>query len=432
MITLRQALRERILFFDGAMGTLIHSANLPKVPYPEMYNITHPETITGIHKQYLDAGSTIISACTFGAYAHKLDNLPAIVTAAVQNAKTAIAESGHTDCFVALDMGPTGKLLEPIGDTPFETVYNIFKETAMLGAKNGADCVIIETMIDFYETKAAVLAVKENTDLPVFCSATFEKSGRTLTGGTPLAFVTLMEGLGVDAIGLNCGAGPDFAAPIAAEIVKYASIPVLVQPNAGLPRMVDGHAEFDLTAADFATDMEQICRAGVRLLGGCCGTTPAHIQALIARCANIAPAQHTPEEAVYICTCGESYRLSGTQPECGILSAVEPDVLAALQSNDMDEIADIAIEHKADGADILVLRLGAPGVDEAAIMKGVINAIQQAAPIPMLIETDNAAALRIALRLLNGKAAIRLLADDALLRQHANDLVARYGGALVE
>ena len=427
-----QSLQNGFLFLDGAMGTQLHSANLPPAQYPESYNLTHPAAIREIHSQYLRAGANVISACTFGAYSHKMNAIDQIITAAITNARAAIAESGRKDCFVALDLGPTGKLLEPVGDTPFDVVYNIFKETAMLGAKNGADCVIIETMLDLYETKAAVLAVKENTDLPVFCSISYEKNGRTLTGGTPLSAVTLLEGLGADAIGVNCGAGPDFAAGIAAELLQHASVPVLVQPNAGLPHTVEGcdHAVFDLTAEEFAKEMTEIAKSGARLLGGCCGTTPAHITALRAACANISPAPLTAKTDVYLCTNGECL-LWGGAPEIGVISSDNPNVLAALQNNDMFEIADIAIECKADEAALLVLRIGVEGIDEAAIMKDVVNAIQQVASIPMQIETANADALAIALRILNGKAAVKLLTNDPALAIHANAMIARYGGVLV-
>ena len=427
-----KSLETGILFLDGAMGTQLHSANLPHSQHPESYNLTHPEAIREIHAQYLLAGANILSACTFGAYSHKMDNTADIVAAAIANARAAIAESGRTDCFIALDLGPTGKLLEPIGDTPFDVVYNIFKETAMLGAKNGADCVIIETMLDLYEAKAAVLAVKENTDLPVFCSIAYEASGRTLTGGTPLSAVTLLEGLGVDAIGVNCGAGPDFAAGIAAELLKYASVPVFVQPNAGLPHVAEGceHAVFDLTAADFAAGMADIAKNGARLLGGCCGTTPEHIRALVTACQGITHTPLTRKAETYLCTNGTCQRLDEVN-ETGAISADDPTVLTALQENDMFEIADITIEHKADGVELLSVRIGAEGIDEAAIMKDVINAIQQVASIPMQIETANADALAIALRILNGKAAVKLLSDDANLAATAKVLIARYGGVLV-
>ena len=427
-----QSLQTGFLFFDGAMGTQIHNANLPHAQHPESYNLTHPEAIRDIHARYLAAGANIISACTFGAYSHKMENAEAVIAAAIENARAAIVESGRTDCYIALDMGPTGKLLEPVGDAPFEEVYQIFKEAAVLGEKYGADCVIIETMIDLYETKAALLAVKENTALPVFCSVAYEAGGRTLTGGTPLSAVTMLEALGADAIGLNCGAGPDFASSLAAELLQYASVPVIVQPNAGLPCITEGceHATFNLTAEDFAKGMADIAKNGARLLGGCCGTTPAHIHTLVLACKDIAPAPITDKTDIYLCTNGTCLRL-GDAPEIGTISADDPAVLEALQAQDMFEIADIAIEHRADDAELLIVRLGANGVDEAAIMKDVINAIQQVAPIPMQIETANADALAIALRILNGKAAVKLLSDDDAFVDEATALVVKYGGVLV-
>jgi len=430
-----EALRNGFLFLDGANGTQLHLHDLPKSIHPEQYNLTHPETIVAVHKGYLNAGANAVSAFTFGAYSHKMDNVAEVIAAAMANARKAITDSGRTDCFIGMDLGPTGKLLEPVGDTPFDVVYNIFKETAMLGAKNGADFVLLETMLDSYECKAAILAVKENTDLPVFCSMTYEKNGRTLTGGTPLSSIVLLEALGADAIGVNCGAGPDFAAKIAAELVKHASVPVLVQPNAGLPIMVEGkeHPVFDLSPADYARDMTVIAQSGARLLGGCCGTTPAHIRALAAACAGLTPPPLVKKDAIRISTGGECLLWDdAASAERGAISAENDNVLTALQENDMFEIADLAIECKGDEVELLSVRLGADGVDEAAVMKNVINAIQQVAAIPMQIETDNLAALEIALRTINGVAAVKLLSGDAALAEGAKTLLARYGGVLAE
>jgi len=431
MKPIQEALQKDFLFFDGAMGTQLQAAGLPAAQHPESYNLTHPEAIIDIHRRYLDAGANVISACTFGAYSHKMGNTEEIISAAMANARAAI--NGRANCFVALDMGPTGRMLVPVGDTPFDTAYDIFKETAMLGARHGADCVIIETMMDLYEMKAAVLAVKENTDLPVFCSFAYEKNGRTLTGGTPLSASVILEGLNVDAIGVNCGAGPDFAAAIAEATLTAASVPVMVQPNAGLPKLdANGGSYFDLTASDFAQGMARIAQGGARVLGGCCGTTPAHIAAMVQACKDITPVPLAPKTAAYIATNGKVFCLDGATPAYGIITAADEAVITALQDGDMYDIADMAIEHKDNEADILVLRIGAAGVDEAGIMPDVINAIQQVAAMPMQIETANPAALEAALRTLSGKAAVCLLSDDALLAETARALVAQYGGVFVK
>ena len=435
MKPIMEALQSGYLFLDGANGTQLHRHSLPKSLFPEAYNLTHPEAIVSVHKGYLDAGANALSAFTFGAYAHKMDNAAEIIAAAMTNAREAIRQSGRSGCFIGMDLGPTGKLMEPVGDTPFDVVYNIFKETAMLGAKNGADFILLETMLDLSECKAALLAVKENTDLPVFCSLTYEKNGRTLTGGTPLSSVVLLEALGADAVGVNCGAGPDFAAKIAAELVQYASVPVLVQPNAGLPKITEGsaHPVFDLSPADFAAGMKAIAESGARLLGGCCGTTPAHIEALVSACAGLTVQPMVQKNAVRICTGGTCLLWDdAASAERGAISADNADVLAALRDGDMFEIADLAIECKADDVELLSVRLGADGVDEAAVMKDVINAIQQVAAIPMQLETANLAALEIALRTINGVAAVKLLSGDAALADGAKALLARYGGVLAE
>ena len=302
-----EVMKRKRLYFDGGMGSLLQARGLQAGELPETWNILHPEVLVNIHKEYLRAGANIINSNTFGANSLKFNKetgytVEEIVTAAMKNVKQAIAEfeqenlSGqvdnkevgdkegltYQDRFIALDMGPTGKLLKPLGDLEFETAYELYKEVVLVGAREGADLVLIETMNDSYETKAAVLAAKENCDLPVFVTLVFDEKGKLLTGGNIESVVAMLEGLGVDALGINCGLGPVQMAKIAKDIFSVASVPVIVNPNAGLPRTEHGQTVYDIDASQFAEYMKEIAKMGVTMIGGCCGTTPEHIEKTVA------------------------------------------------------------------------------------------------------------------------------------------------------
>ena len=287
---IREVLGKRRLFLDGGTGTSLQKMGLKAGERPETWNLLHPERIEALHRAYLDAGADVIYTNTFGANRLKYPadgefELEDIVKSAVDIAKRAqIACGCEGDSWVALDIGPSGKLLKPLGDLDFEDAVSLFAEVVRCGAAAGADLVVVETMGDSYELKAAVLAAKENSELPVIATAAFDERARLLTGGTPEAVTALLEGLRVDALGLNCGLGPDEMLTIAERFAAAASIPVAAAPNAGLPRSVEGRTVFDLSPGDFAEGMARIAAAGAQLLGGCCGTTPEHIAALVNRC----------------------------------------------------------------------------------------------------------------------------------------------------
>lgn len=273
-------IKSRYVFMDGGMGTMLQEKGLPPGELPERWNLSHPQVVEDIHRAYLKAGSDIVTTNTFGANVLKYDEeeLKNIVFAAVDNAKKA---SFKEDQFVALDVGPTGKLMEPWGDLEFDKAVEIFGRTVLLGVRAGADLIIIETMSDSLEMKAAVTAAKENSDLPVFATNTYTQNGRLLMGGTPKEMVALLEDLGVDALGVNCSLGPKEMLPVAEELIKYASLPVIVSPNAGLPRLKDGKTIYEVDPESFAKTMTQIASIGARILGGCCGTTPIYISSMI-------------------------------------------------------------------------------------------------------------------------------------------------------
>ena len=284
---MRKNIMDRIglewLFFDGGTGSILQEKGLQPGELPETWNLLHPDRILDLHRGYLEAGSDIYNTNTFGANRLKFpENLDEIVTAAVKLAKEARTQAGRDeDAYVALDIGPTGKLLAPMGDLSFDDAVDIFGEVVRIGAREGADLVLIETMNDSYEAKAAVLAAKENCDLPVFITCVFDGSGKMLTGGTPESMVAMLEGLGVDALGVNCSLGPAQMIPIVERLVKAAHVPVLVNPNAGLPKSVDGRTVYDVDPEAFAGYMKQIAELGAAAVGGCCGTTPDYIRAEI-------------------------------------------------------------------------------------------------------------------------------------------------------
>ena len=292
-MNLRQRLGRDRLFFDGGTGTLLQAQGLKGGELPETWNLLYPERIAALHRAYLEAGSDIICTNTFGANGLKFPaegqfDLEAIVKAGVDIARSARAETGREkDAYIALDMGPTGKLLKPMGELDFEDAVSLYAQVVRIGAAAGADLVLIETMSDSYEAKAAVLAAKENCDLPVIVTTVYGENGKLLTGGTVASTVALLEGLGVDALGVNCGMGPVQMEPIVKELTACASLPIVVNPNAGLPRTEGGKTVFDVGPEEFASVMETLSAYGVHLMGGCCGTTPDHIRALTARCRNL-------------------------------------------------------------------------------------------------------------------------------------------------
>ena len=308
---LLREMRQRRLFFDGGTGSLLQAQGLKAGELPEVWSITRPEVCVKLHRDYLEAGADIIKTNTFGANGLKFKGrenasgaqgpeagLPAadrpadsysvdeIVTAAMKNARRAVAEAGHG--YIALDLGPTGKLLKPLGDLDFEAAVELYKEVVRIGRREGADLVLIETMSDSYELKAAVLAAKEAGEgLPVFATVVFDGKGKLLTGGNVESTVALLEGLRVDALGINCGLGPVQMKGIVEELLKVSSLPVIVNPNAGLPRSENGVTLYDIDGDRFAQVMEEIARMGACFLGGCCGTTPEHIQKTVGRCKDV-------------------------------------------------------------------------------------------------------------------------------------------------
>lgn len=414
-----------IQFFDGSMGTMLQGAGLAAGELPELLNITDSEKVLAVHRAYAAAGSEYITTNTFGANRLKIKEPEEIIRAGVRLAKS-------TGKKVALDIGPTGKLLKPMGELDFEEAVDIFAQMINAG-KDGSDIVLIETMSDTYEIKAAVLAAKENCALPVFVTMIFDEKGRLLTGADVKTAVTMLEGLGVDAIGFNCGLGPAETLPLVEEIRKWTSLPVIVQPNAGLPESVNGKTVYNVSPADFARDMKKAADIGVSYLGGCCGTTPEHIKAMIEACRNI-PA-NVPEKKAYSFVSSYSKTVALGKKPVIIGERINPTgkklFKEALRRNDIEYIIKEGLTQTDAGAHILDVNVGLPEIDEVKMMETAVKSLQGVIPAPLQIDTSNIAALERALRIYNGKPMINSVNGKAENMKAVFPLAKKYGGIVV-
>lgn len=429
---IREELGRRIIFFDGGLGSLLQERGLKPGELPETWNLTRPEVLYDIHRAYLDAGADIILANTFGANGFKYDNLEEIVTAAVVNAKKAVADSGRK-AYVALDMGPTGKLLKPMGTLDFEECVSIYADVVRYGAKAGADLILIETMSDTYELKAAVLAAKENSSLPVVATVVFDEHHKMLTGATPEVVVAMLEGLRVDAIGMNCGLGPKQMKPIFETMARYASIPLVITPNAGLPRSENGKTVYDVGPEEFAEDMEEIINMGAWMAGGCCGTTPAHIKALTERCSGITPKPLTDKDYTIVTSYSTAVELGGRPVIIGerINPTGKSKFKQALRDNNMEYILEEGVKQADSGAHILDVNVGLPEIDEPAMMRRTVYELQSVLPLPLQIDTTDPVAMEQAMRIYNGKPMINSVNGKEEIMHQIFPLVQKYGGTVV-
>jgi len=427
---------DHLLFLDGGMGTLLQSRGLQPGELPERWNLSHPEIITAIHKAYFDAGSHIVNSNTFGASRLKFsdDELEAIIKASLENARNAAQlSSGTQPKWVALDIGPLGRLLKPYGDLDFEEAVSIFAETVRLGVKYGADLVFIETMNDSYETKAALLAAKENSDLPVFVSNAYGADGKLMTGASPAAMVALLEGMGADAIGVNCSLGPRALAPVVEQYLKYASVPVLLKPNAGLPRAADGKTFFDVWPGEFAADVADLIQRGVRIAGGCCGTTPDHIAALTQMASDIRPVPLTDKEDTLVSSYTHAVFFGETPILIGerINPTGKKRFKEALKAGDMDYILKEGIAQEEQGAHILDVNVGLPEIDETAMLTAAVQELQAVTNLPLQIDSSDPTAMEAALRRYNGKAMVNSVSGKQESMDAVFPLVKKYGGLVV-
>lgn len=411
-----------ITYFDGGMGSML---NLRAGELPEQLNITQPQRVLDVHMAYAKAGADIITANTFGANPLKYDNCAELVKAGVRLAK-------KTGKRVALDIGPTGRLLKPVGDLDFEDCVEAFAEVVRAGKEN-ADLILIETMGDTYEIKAAVLAAKENSDLPVFVSMIFDENGRLLTGADVKTALAVVEGLGVDVVGLNCGLGPKQMIPLVRALAEYSSTPIMVNPNAGLPESVNGQTVYNVESAEFAELMAQIAEIGVCYLGGCCGTTPEHIKALVERTKDIPSVVPEKKNFTFVTSYSECVQLGEESKIIG--ERINPTgkklLKQALRDNDMEYILKEGITQKECGAHILDVNMGLPEIDEVQMLKNAVYELQSVLPTPLQLDSSDAAAMEQALRIYNGKAMINSVNGKEKSMKEIFPLAKKYGGVVV-
>jgi len=435
-MNIRERLGKELLFLDGGMGTLLQAEGLAPGELPETWNIEHPEKVEAIHRRYYEAGSDVVLANTFGANVCKFHDdrytVEEVIRAGIANAKRAGEQIGK-ETYVALDMGPTGKLLKPMGDLDFDDAYEAFAEAVRYGEKYGADLIHIETMSDTYEVKAAILAAKENSSLPVFVTMIFDERGKLLTGGDVPSVVAMLEGLRVDALGLNCGLGPKQMLPILNDLRRYTSLPIIVKPNAGLPKQKNGETYYDVEPDEFARIMQEVVKEGACVIGGCCGTTPEHIKKLVEECKDLPLREIEKKHDTIVSSYGQAVILDDMPRIIGerINPTGKKKFKEALKNEDMDYILKEAITQQDKGAHILDVNVGLPDIDEVAMMEKVVKELQSVTSLPLQIDTVDGKAMERAMRIYNGKPMINSVNGKQVSMDEVFPLIRKYGGVVV-
>ena len=429
---------DKVIMLDGGMGTMLQKAGVPMGKVPEELNVTHGDAVMDIHRQYIEAGSDVIYANTFSANRYKLGyssySVDTLVTAGVQNAKKAVADSGK-NVAVALDVGPIGELMEPNGALKFEDAYDMFKEMMVAGEKAGADLIVIETSTDLLEMKAAVLAAKENTNLPVFSTMTFEKSGRTFTGVTVEAAALTLTGLGVDAIGINCSLGPNDIYPMAQKLAEWTPLPIVIKANAGLPNLNSGG--YDISAEEFAEQMEKFMDLGVTIIGGCCGTTPDYIRemkAMLARREKEGKTANRPEyvRQAAVCSSTQVVSIDGVRIIGERINPTGKKLFKeALLNHNIGYILAQGISQVEAGAHILDVNVGLPKIDEAGLMVEVVKELQGVLDVPLQIDSSNVDVIERGLRIYNGKPIVNSVNGEKAVLEKILPIVKKYGASVV-
>ena len=422
----------KIILLDGGMGTMLQAAGLPLGELPELWNVTQPETVSAVQRRYAGAGSKVLYTNTFGANRYKAAGcgygVGELVAAGVRCARS--AAEGFDGVRVALDIGPTGRLLEPLGDLSFEEAYDVFREIVTAGAAAGADLVVIETMSDLGEMRAAVLAAKENCELPVWATMTFEATGRTFLGVTVGAMALTLTGLGVDALGFNCSLGPKELLPLVEELRRWTELPLILKPNAGLPDPATG--DYHITPAEFAAELSKAPEKGVTILGGCCGTTPAFIRATAEALSCTRPAARSETTCRGVCGSTAAVALDGVRV---IGERINPTgkkrFQQALREGDIDYIVARGIEQQDAGADVLDVNVGLPGLDEPAMMRRTVKALQAAVDLPLQIDSSDPRAIEAGLRAYCGKAIVNSVNGKKEVLDAILPLCKKYGAAVV-
>ena len=432
----KEFLKDNIVYLDGGLGTLLQANGLLPGELPERWNITHADVIRKAQLDYFNSGSNVVCTNTFGANILKFSNseLDEIIKAAIENAKFA-RNNANTDApkFIALDIGPTGKLLKPIGELDFERAVEIFATTIKIGVKYGVDLIVIETMSDSYESKAALLAAKENSDLPIIVTNAYGANGKLMTGATPEAMVAMLEGMGVSALGANCSLGPRQLRPIMEKLLAVASVPVVFKPNAGLPKTLDGKTIFDVKPYEFAEEVTALIKKGVRVAGGCCGTTPEYIKELTTCAKGVQPVDVTDKNRTVISSYAKAVTF-GKEPIL-IGERINPTGKKALKKalidNDISYILKEGVGQQEKGVHVLDVNAGIPEVDEKEVLTNVVTELQSVTDLPLAIDTASTSAMEKALRYYNGKAMINSVNGKAESMQAVFPLVKKYGGVVI-
>ena len=429
--TIIEHLKEDILIFDGAMGTMLQKAGLPVGGLPELFNLTHPDTVKDIHKAYIDAGCDIVTTNTFQANRFKLDgcghSAQEVISAGIALAK----ESGAK--YVALDIGPLGQMMRPMGTLTFEEAYDAFAEQIKVGAECGADVILVETVSDLLEIKAAYLAARECCDLPVFVSMTYQSDGRTFVGCDPQTAAITLSSLGVDALGVNCSLGPEELAPVVDTLLKYSTVPVLVQPNAGLPTIVNGETVYEISPDDYADRVMDMAEKGAAVLGGCCGTNPDFIAAVCKRLTNRRRRETHPEQICAITSGTQTVVLDNRITVIG--ERINPTgkklLKQKLREQDFGYLMSEAIKQSENGADVLDVNCGLPDVDEPALLRRAVEEIQSVVSLPLQIDSSDSEAIENAVRIYRGKPIINSVCGKEESMTKILPIAAKYGTAVV-
>lgn len=429
MKDLRSDLRTKRLYFDGGFGTVLQGMGLKSGEAPETWNITHPDEVTGVHRAYIEAGSNIITTNTFGVNRDKYENYAELISAALDCAENAV---GGSEAYIALDIGPTGRMLEPLGDLSFEEAVSIFASNVRAAADR-ADLIIIETMNDCLETKAAVIAAKENSSLPIFVTNVYDRSGKLMTGADPAAMTAMLEGLGVDATGMNCSFGPDVMLEIIDRFTESSSLPLIANPNAGLPLVEDGKTVYDISAEEFADYMVRLAEKGVTVLGGCCGTTPEYIAATVRKTSSIPFRAPIEKNKTVVSSYTHAVEVADSPILIGerINPTGKPKLKEALRSGDFNYILNEGVRQSEAGAHILDVNVGLPEIDEAETMKKAVSALQAVTDTPLQLDSSSPAVLERAMRIYNGKALINSVNGEEESMNSVFPLVKKYGGTVI-
>ena len=437
LVEIREYLKDNILIFDGAMGTMLQKEGLPIGDNPEIFGIKNPHKLLKIHKKYLEAGSNVLTTNTFGCNELKVNKLgytvEEVIDRAVSIAKQAIEESDKSKPrFVALDIGPIGEMLEPMGTLSFDRAYEIFKRQVIQGEKSGADLIIIETMMDLYEAKAAVLAAKENTNLPVICTMTFDENGRSFTGCLPEAMVATIEGLGVDALGVNCSLGPKQLLPIVKTITELANVPVIVQANAGLPVIKEGQAVYEMNDEEFFQGVKKFVDLGVSIVGGCCGTNETFIKKICDNIEKLQKKEPKRRKSTIVCSAVKYIDIQGPTIVGERLNPTGRQLLIdAYVSGNNDYVINLALEQSNEGSEILNVNVGVPDLDEERAMKRVIKGIQEVVDVPLQLDSSNVKALEAGLRYYNGRTIVNSVNGKEKSLETILPIVKKYGACVV-